>query len=1018
MTQKKQGRSSSRGTVKTNPLWQGKREKSQPLLIAVLACICIAAILGTYLLEGSRLLQANAGADMQSSAIRLNEVMAENATALISDTGDVPDWIEITNTGSSSVNIGKYALLLESNVNRIYTFPNVDLAPGAYYVVHAEGVTSGKANAENSAPFRLAASGGDTLVLLNAAGGVIDSLVLPEMGVDQSYCRDANGEWQLSATGTPGRANTLTDANGEAKANVQLQPGALELTEVMLSNNLYFADEAGETHDYVEIHNISGSDVNLKGWYLSDSSDKLHRWSFPDVTLPAGQYLAIHCSGYDRGTDRNHLHTNFKLSRDGESVYLSTPEGVTVSAVDVPALTDDQAYSFFDGGWSSDLGPTPGGSNTPETAAEFSAYYFGRRDGVYINEIMASPTSQNYDWIELYNGSNQAVDLTNYGLSDSAAKPRKWQFPAGTTLQPGQYLGVYLSGMNVASLDGYLNADFALAAEGGYTVSLATPDGRVTDAVYLPRQYGGVSYGRADGEKGCFYFESGTPGTANTTARYRGRAQIAQYSMPGGLFSTGQNFMVYLSAPEGSRIYYTLDCTDPTESSTLYTAPIRVTGTTILRTRVYREGYMESYMDTQSYLYDVGNEGTARVVSLVSDPDNLTSQDRGIMIKGPNALAEFPYGSMNKGANFWMDWEREAHVEMFLGNGQQVISQECGIKLHGQYSRAADVKAFKVIARNAYGKNRFEYPIFTKRDYEEYQSFVLRASGQDYNMVFMRDSVLSTLAENTSVMYQESEVCVVYLNGEYYSMMYLRERINKHSICQYEGWVGMEDNIDLIKANSREMQGSNATFQAMLDWIDENDTNTDEAYEYIASVIDIRNYMEYMAIEIFVGNGDTLNVKRYRNALDDGKWRWILFDLDWAFYVDTNSIRRWLDPAGMGTGMRTDTTLFLGLMKNDRFRDEFLTYFGEQLATTFSTQSIMRKIEERYDLIDGLLPEYLEKLGMSTEKYNQQLKKFVEYAESRPTKILEYFDGVFNFSDADMEKYFGAAIDAIEAWSE
>ena len=1003
--------------MKKNPLWHGQREGTRPLLAVVLAVICIAAILGSYLLQGSQLLQANTGADAQSSSIRLSEVMAENAATLITDTGDVPDWIEITNTGSENINIGKYALLLESNVNRIYTFPNVNLAPGQYLVVYAEGVTSGKANGEYSAPFRIAASGGDTLVLLNARGGVIDSAVLPELGVDQSYCRDSDGTWKVSATGTPGAANTVTDVHGEGKAAVAVYAGSLELTEAMLANNLYFADENGEHHDYVEIHNRTDADVNLKGWYLSDSSDKLHRWSFPDVVLPAGRYLAIHCSGYDRHADINHLHTNFKLSADGESIYLSTPEGVTVSAVDVPPLADDQAYSFFDGSWSTGIGATPGGPNNHETAAEFSDHYFGRRDGVYINEVMASPTSQNYDWIELYNGSNQPVDLTNYGLSDSSDKPRKWQFPAGTSLYPGQYLGVYLSGMDVAVLDGYTNADFALAAEGGYTVTLATPDGSIIDALYLPRQYGGVSYGRAQNEKGGFYFEAGTPGMANTNARFRGRADTAQYSVNGGLFSTGQNFSVTLSAPAGSRIYYTLDCTDPTEASTLYTAPIRVTGTTILRTRVYRDGYMESYMDTQSYLYDVGNEGTARVVSLVSDPDNLTSQDRGIMIKGPNALPEFPYGSMNKGANFWMDWEREAHVEMFLGNGQQVLSQECGIKLHGQYSRAADVKAFKVIARSQYGKNRFEYPIFTNRDYEEYQSFVLRASGQDYNMVFMRDSILSTLAENTSVMYQESEVCVTYLNGEYYSMMYLRERINKHSICQFEGWVGMEDNIDLIKANSREMQGSNDTFQTMLDWIDENNTNTDEAYEYISSVIDIRNYMEYMAIEIFVGNGDTLNVKRYRNALDDGKWRWILFDLDWAFYVDTNSIRRWLDPAGMGTGMRTDTTLFLGLMKNDRFRDEFLTYFGEQLATTFSTRSIMRKIEARYDLIDGLLPQYLEKLDMSTEKYNQQLKKFVEYAQTRPTKILEYFDGVFNFSDADMEKYFGAAIEEINAWN-
>ncbi|MBQ8506507.1 MAG: lamin tail domain-containing protein [Clostridia bacterium] len=1020
MTQKRQNRQAGKGPMKKNPLWHSQREGARPLVLAVIAIVGVAAILGGYLLQSSALLLGNKAASASESAsIRISEVMAENASALITDTGDVPDWIEIENAGSSAVNVGKYAMLLESNVNKIYTFPNRVLAPGEYLVVTADGVTSGKANGELSAPFRIPASGGDTLVLLNAQGKSIDAVELPELGVDQSYCRDEDGAWQVSATATPGRKNSLTDASGEVKAAVNVHAGALEISEVMTSNTLYFADENGQFHDYVEIHNTSASAVNLKGWYLSDSSDKLHRWSFPDVEIPAGGYLAVHCSGEDRISDPNHLHTNFKLSRDGESVYLSMPDGQTVSAVDVPALSSSQAYSYFEGSWTTALGPTPSGENSHSSAAQFNAYYFGNRSGVYINEIMASPSSQNYDWIEIYNGSGQAVDLGGYGLSDDVSKPRKWQFPSGTVIQPGQYMGVYLSGTEAGTLDCLLNASFALAAEGGYTVSLSTADGSVFDAIYLPRQYGGVSYGRSDGESGCFFFAEGTPGTANTTARYRGRADIAEYSVRGGLYRTGQSFTVELSAPEGSRIYYTLDCTDPTESSTYYTGPITVSGTTILRTRVYRDGYMESYMDTQSYLFDVGNEGMHRVVSLVSDPDNLTSQDRGIMIKGPNATDTFPYGSMNKGANFWMDWEREAHVELYMPSGEQAISQECGIKLHGQYSRAADVKAFKVIARNEYGKNRFEYPIFTDRDYEEYQSFVLRASGQDYNLTFMRDSVLTTLAEDTSVMYQESEVCVVYLNGVYYSMMYIRERITKHSICQFEGWEGMEDDIDLIKANDRVMQGSNATFETMLEWIKDNKDkcNTDEFYDYIASVIDIQNYKEYMAIEIFVGNGDTLNVKRYRNAKDDGKWRWVLFDLDWAFFTDTNSINRWLDPEGMGTGKYTDTTLFIGLMLNDRFRDEFLTYFGEQLATTFSTRSVMAKIEARYDLIDGLLPEYLQKLGMSQEKYNKQLKKFVDYAETRPTKILGYFDGVFNFSEAEMEKYFGAAIKEIQAWS-
>lgn len=1021
MSQKKQSRPSGKSgggkSSKNSALWLRKREGERPLVIALAACLCVIGILAGCLLQNS-LPQAHAALS-ETSAIRLSEIMSENASTLISSSGDAPDWIEIENTGSSSVNLGKYSLLVESSPNKIFVFPNRSIAPGEYLVVYAEGSDAAKSDYELSAPFRLAASGGDTVVLLNAQGAAIDSVTTPELGVDASYCRDGEGSWQISGTATPGRKNEVTEGGSGAKAAVPVQPGALELSEAMSSNSLYFPDENGEYHDYVEIHNRSDSDVNLEGWYLSDSSDKLKRWAFPAVKIPAGGCIAVHCSGYDRTEDPAHLHTDFKLSSKGESVYLSNPEGQTVAMVELPTMSDGQAYSYFESEWTTELAPTPGMENSHEAAAALNAQRFGASAGVYINEVMASPSSQKYDWVEIYNGSDQVVDLSNFGLTDDASKPRKWQFPSGTQIQPGQYLGVYLSGISSTQLDGFLNADFALNVEGGYTMALATPEGAIVDALYLPRQYGGISYGRVSGESGCFYFAEGTPGSANSASRYRGRAKQAEYSVQGGLYKTGDAFSVELSAAPGSRIYYTLDCSDPDQSSTLYTGPIRVTGTTILRTRVYRDGYLESYMDTQSYLYDVKNEGNVRVVSLVSDWDNLTSQDRGIMIKGPNATAEFPYGSMNKGANFWMDWEREAHVELYLSDGSQALSQECGIKLHGQYSRAADVKAFKVIARNEYGSNRFDCPIFTQRDYEDYQSFLLRASGQDYNLTFMRDSVLTTLAEDTSVMYQESEVCVCYLNGEYYSLMYLRERINTHSICQFEGWEGMEDDLDLVKANNNVMQGSNDTYEALIEFLKANkdNLNTQEVYERIDATIDLQNYIEYMAIEIFVGNGDTLNVKRYRNANTDGKWRWVLFDLDWAFFTDTNSIRRWLDPQGMGTNKYTRTELFIACMLNDTIRDRFLTYFGQQLATTFSTEAVMAKFEARYDVIDGLLPDYLQKLGMSEEKYNKQLKKLVEYAQTRPTKILEYFDGVFNFTDAEKQKYFGEAVAKIQAWN-
>lgn len=1015
VAQKKKKKAAGKGRpIRKNTGWHGRREGLPVRLIAAIVLVgLLAAAAGFYVQAKGLLIVDSDRSAVEENAIRLNEVMAENISALVTEAGEVPDWVEITNIGDAPVEIGRYSLLLDANFNRMFTFPEYTMQPGECLLLYAEGMDASVGN-RWSLPFKFSASGGQQLVLMNPNSKAVDMVELPELGEDEAYCRAEDGSWSVGEA-TPGADNAAGSAGEALDGGVQLVPGELVLTEAMASNTLYFPDENGEIHDYVEIHNTSSMDVNLEGWYLADSSDSLKDWSFPAVNLPAGGYIAVHCSGLDRAANPDHLHTDFKIGSDGECIYLSRPDGQTVSTLQTVALMDNQAYSLVSGVWTTEIGPTPGLENTADAAGRAHTAAFGDRSGsVYISEIMAVPSEQDYDWIELYNGSAQAVDLSNYGLSDNSHKPRKWQFPQGTTIQPGQYMGVYLSGREESTLKGFINANFALAAEGHYTVTLAEPDGTIIDAVYLASQYGGVSCGRSQGEEGFFLFERGTPGVANTGSHYRGRALEAQASVQGGLFTSGDSFSVELSAPAGYQIYYTLDCSDPDQGSSLYSGPISINGTTILRTRVYRDGYMPSAVDTQSYLYDVNNEGSVYVVSVVSDPDNLFSNEKGIMAKGPHAWAEFPYGETNQGANFWMDWEREGHVELFEADGDPAVSQRCGLKLHGQYSRATNVKAFKIIARNEYGDNRFDYPIFSGRDYEQYQSFLLRASGQDYNMSFMRDSVLTSLAKGTSLMYQESEVGVCYLNGEYYSLFNLRERVNKHSICQFEGWEGMEDDIDLIKANNIVMQGSNESFEELLKWVKKNDMTTQAAYDYLDSRIDIENYIEYMIVECYVANNDTLNIKRYRNAKADGKWRWVLFDLDWGFKEDSNSVSRWLNEDGMGAGGRTDTTLFIGCMKNPTFREQFITRLAERMATDFTSESMMNLFMERYEVIDGLLPAYQKKWSIKASNMENHMEDLVSYIKTRPAKMLTYTQKALKLSDAQMQQYFGDAIAALK----
>ncbi len=989
----------------SKPAWQPRR--SAGALPGIIALIGAAALLLTWLMQSSPLLTGG-GKSNGGSGLRISEVMASNASTLVGDEGGIVDWIELENASDKPIDLTGYALMRATKPAQAFAFPSGVLQPGAFVLVYADG--SGKALQADGyhAPFRLPASGED-IALIDKAGNGVDLVQLPALARDQVYCRDAAGQWAVSDFPTPGTANRAERLDSAQDREIEVQDGALEITEVMADNATFFADENGEYPDYVEIHNKSNSPVSLEGWCLSDKSEKLMRWQFPAITLPADGYLAVHCSGEDKKADAAHLHANFKISNKGDNVFLTHPSGVTVSHVRTPVMEPDQCYSLMETGWSKQFSPSPNYPNTPQGAdAAAEQISMNNTRGVRITEVLAS-SSKSDDWIELYNATNAAVDLSGCGLSDNAGRPRKWQFPSGTVIQPGEYLGVFANGMNTSS-EGRIQTSYRLSSDGGYSVVLSEPDGAIFDRVFVPMQYEDISFGRVEGQSGLRYFTTVTPGAANSGEAYYGRAAKPIYSVEGGLYKTGDVLNVELSVPSNCRVYYTLDYTDPTEASTPYTGPIQVTGTTILRTRVYGEGYLESFMDSQSYLYDVNNaNGTVYVVSMVSDPYNLTSDEAGIMVKGPNAEPNYPFGSMNKGANFWMDWEREAHVEVFAPDGSTMVSQECGIKLHGQFSRAEKQKAFKVIARSKYGANRFQAALFTHRPYTEYQSFLLRSSSEDGYKTRFRDALLQRLVEGGSVDYQETEIGVLYIDGQYWGHYNLRERICKSNICQFEGWEGDEDDIDLIKANSNVMQGSNETMEQLLAWVKSHDMNTDEAYQVLDSAIDIENYIEYMAVQMYTGNTDTLNVKRYRNPKTDGKWRWVLFDLDWAFYTDTNSPKRWLTPGGMGNNLRTDNSLFIACMKNATFADRFLTYLGEKMATTYSAENIKRMTEEFYNAIEPLMPEHYARWEFTESEHKSQIRKFIRYAEARPGRMLQFlkYNPYLPLSKAQFEQYFG-----------
>ncbi|MBR2699350.1 MAG: lamin tail domain-containing protein [Clostridia bacterium] len=296
--------------------------------------------------------------------VRINEIMSSNGGVITDRDGNSPDWVEIANVSNGAVNMKGYVLARNAKAGNVFIFPDMVLQPGECAIVFADSHLSEEAGGELHAPFRLSASG-DVLMLFNQADVAVDTVNIPALKENAVYARTGKDQWQVSEAATPGALNT--EENYRAMTSVS-GDSPVQIVEVMSSSATYAPDENGVCHDYVILRNVSGSDQDIGGWYLSDTQQLPRMWRIPDGTgIPAGGTLLIHCSGLNRAEDVAHLHTNFKLSSEGEQVMLSDPAGKPMDLVTFDLLkTDTAIVRGADGSWSA------GAPTAEKTAAQTS----------------------------------------------------------------------------------------------------------------------------------------------------------------------------------------------------------------------------------------------------------------------------------------------------------------------------------------------------------------------------------------------------------------------------------------------------------------------------------------------------------------------------------------------------------------------------------------------------------------------------------------------------------------------
>ncbi|HYG52945.1 MAG TPA: lamin tail domain-containing protein [Flavobacteriales bacterium] len=763
----------------------------------------------------------------------------------------------------------------------------------------------------------------------------------------------------------------------------RLTHAQLFINEVSNNNDTVLYDEDGDSPGFIELFYNGPDSVDLSTYFLSDKGSNLNKYQLPPVFLQTNEHYLVFASGKNR---KNTIHHYETAVNEGDTWKYLVPTS------EPPVTWTDPGFSA--GGWSTGPGGLGyGDGDDATTVSATTALYMFRTFSISdTSDIENAILNIDYDdgFVAYFNGYeiarnnvgtigvrppyNATAAGNHEAIMFAGGDPEQFIIPNAllkTMMQNGtNVLAIQVHNIDIFSSDltarawltfGIRSANtyygpnpsfFNLVPssithtnfkinEAGEKIYLAQGGTTIADTVNCPPLTMNTSYARITSGAGTWCISTGpTPGTANATSIcYTDIIAEPVFNLQAGHYSTTQLVTLSLAPGTSGTIYYSVDGDDPDAGELTYTGPITVSATTVIRARVFPLSgtQLPSRIVTRTFI--INQNFDLPVFSICSDSVNLWDPAYGIHVLGYGAdSVNYPYF----GANFWMNWERPMHVEYFHKDKELKFSIDGGIKIHGGWSRGQNQKSLRLLAKSKYDPQKMDFPLIPDKPFvTSYSAINLRNGGNDYWDGRSRDGFMQRLCANTHVDYMGYEPAYAFLNGTFWGHLEIREREDEDYI---EGNHGIpSDNIDII---AHTYNGLNAIGGNLDDFIVLHNTistysatATPAFYQLIDSVIDLWNFTDYIACETYLGNGDWAsypnNTKFWHRKSPYGKWRWVLWDVDFGLGYGGSSTDDYL-PTYLSSGQYT-ANMLVKMLENPTYRNFFINRQADLINTVFQS---------------------------------------------------------------------------------